>query len=89
MVAHLTDLTLVTCLYKPFDILVEMNIQHHMVDVMTKVAISADVTGLATAVAGLREGFESPSVVDVHRNARGKCVQRGVHCCRGHSRWGM
>jgi hypothetical protein len=29
-----------------------------VVDVVTKVALSADVTGLATAVAGLHEGFE-------------------------------
>jgi hypothetical protein len=58
-------------------------------DIMTKVAFSADVTGLATAVAGLRDGFEGPSVVDVHRNARGKCAQRGVHCCRGHGGGGM
>jgi hypothetical protein len=54
-----------------------------MADVMTKVAFSADVTSLATAVGGLHEGFESPSAVDVHRDARGKCAQRGVHCCRG------
>jgi hypothetical protein len=32
------------------------------------------VTGLATAVAGLCKGFEGPSVVDIHRNARGKCM---------------
>jgi hypothetical protein len=49
-------------------------IQHHMVDVMMKVAFSADVTGLATAVAGLCDGFEGPSVVNVHWNARGKCA---------------
>jgi hypothetical protein len=47
------------------------------------------VTGLATAVAGLCEGFEGPSAVDIHRNAGGKCVQRGVHCCRGRSSGGM
>jgi hypothetical protein len=41
-----------------------------MADIMTKVTISANVTGLATAVAGLREEFEGPSAVDVHRNAR-------------------
>jgi hypothetical protein len=29
-----------------------------MVDIMTKVAISADVTGLATAVAGLCKGLK-------------------------------
>jgi hypothetical protein len=50
-----------------------------MADIMMKVAFSANVTGLATAVAGLRNGFESPSAVDVHRNARGKCtVVNGV-----------
>jgi hypothetical protein len=41
---------------------------------MMKVAFSADVTSLATAVAGLRNGFEGASVVNVHRNARGKCM---------------
>jgi hypothetical protein len=45
-----------------------------MVDIMTKVTVFTDVTCLATAVAGLREGFESPSVVDVHQDARGKCM---------------
>jgi hypothetical protein len=45
-----------------------------MADVMTKVAVSADVTGLATAVAGLHEGFEGPSMGDVHRDARRECV---------------
>jgi hypothetical protein len=45
-------------------------IQCHMADVVMKVAVSANVTGLATAVAGLREGFEGPSMVDVHRDAR-------------------
>jgi hypothetical protein len=47
------------------------------------------VTGLATAVAGLREGFENPSAVDIHRDARGKCARRGVHCCRGCGGRGM
>jgi hypothetical protein len=42
-----------------------------MTDIMMKVAISADVTDLVTAVAGLHKGFEGPSVVDVHRDARG------------------
>jgi hypothetical protein len=32
------------------------------------------VTSLAIAVACLRNGFESPSAVDVHRNTRGKCA---------------
>jgi hypothetical protein len=42
-----------------------------MADVMPKVAVFADVTGLAASVAGLCERFECPSVVDVHRDARG------------------
>jgi hypothetical protein len=45
-----------------------------MVDVMTKITLSADVTGLPTVVAGLREGFEGPSAVDVHRDARRECA---------------
>jgi hypothetical protein len=49
---------------------------------MMKVAFSADVTGLATAIAGLHDGFESPSAVDIHWNTRGKYMQRGMHCCR-------
>jgi hypothetical protein len=47
------------------------------------------VAGLATAVAGLCEGFEGLSVVDVHRDARRECAQRGVHCCRGCGSGGM
>jgi hypothetical protein len=47
------------------------------------------VTGLATAVAGLHERFEGLSAVNTHRNARGKCMQRGVHCCRGRGGGGM
>jgi hypothetical protein len=50
---------------------------------MTEVAFSTSVTGLATAIAGLRNGLEGPSAVDVHRNARGECVRTGVYCCRG------
>jgi hypothetical protein len=49
-------------------------IQHHVADVMTEVALFADVTGLAAAVSGLRKGFEGPSAVDIHWNARGKCA---------------
>jgi hypothetical protein len=49
-------------------------IQGHVADIMMKVAVSADVTGLATAVAGLCEGFEGPSTVNVHRDARRECV---------------
>jgi hypothetical protein len=64
-------------------------IQHHIVDVMMKVTLSADVTGLATAVAGFCYWFECPSAVDVHWNARRKYAQRGVHYCRGHSSGGM
>jgi hypothetical protein len=59
------------------------------VDVMTKVALFADVTSLATAVAGLHERFEGPSTVDVHGDARGEYTQRGVHYCRGHGSGGM
>jgi hypothetical protein len=47
-------------------------IQRHMADIMMKVALSADVTGLATAVAGLCDGCEGSSAVDVYQNARGK-----------------
>jgi hypothetical protein len=46
------------------------------------------VTSLAAAVACLRDGFEGPSAVDVHRDTRGECTQRGVHCCRGRSSGG-
>jgi hypothetical protein len=60
-------------------------IQRHMTDIMMKITLSADVTGLPTAVAGLREGFKGPSAVDVHRDARRECARRGVHCCRGRS----
>jgi hypothetical protein len=59
-------------------------IQGHIADIMTEVALSADVASLATAVAGLCEGFESPSAVNVHRNAGRECTRRGMHCCRGH-----
>jgi hypothetical protein len=45
-----------------------------MADIMMKVTFSADVTSLATAVAGLCNRFESLSVVNVHQNARGKCA---------------
>jgi hypothetical protein len=47
------------------------------------------VTGLATAVAGLRERFEGSSAVNVHRDAGRKCVRRGVHFCRGRGGQGM
>jgi hypothetical protein len=52
-------------------------------DVMMVVAVLADVTGFPTAVAGLGEGFKSPSAVNVYRDARRECMRRGVHCCRG------
>jgi hypothetical protein len=58
-------------------------IQRHMADIMTKVAFSADVTSLATVVAGLCDEFEGLSVVDIHWNARGSackevCIAAGV-----------
>jgi hypothetical protein len=56
---------------------------------MLKVAVSTDVASLATSVAGLCKRFECPSAVDVHRDARGQCMRRGVHCCRGHSGGGV
>jgi hypothetical protein len=46
------------------------------------------VTSLAAVVACLHDGFEGPSVVNVHQNARGECTRRGVHCCRGRGRGG-
>jgi hypothetical protein len=46
-------------------------IQCHMADVMPKVAVFTDVTGLAVSVAGLCKRFGCLSVVDVHRDARG------------------
>jgi hypothetical protein len=49
-------------------------IQHHMADVMRKVTLFADVASLATVVAGLCEGFEGPSVVNVHWNTRRECT---------------
>jgi hypothetical protein len=42
-----------------------------MVVLMPKVAVFTDVTSLAASVAGLRERFECPSAVDIHRDARG------------------
>jgi hypothetical protein len=58
-------------------------IQRHVVDIMMKVAFSANVTSLTTAVAGLCDGFESPSAVNVYLNTRGKyhegvCIAAGV-----------
>jgi hypothetical protein len=50
---------------------------------MMEVVFSASVTGLATTIAGFRDGLEGPSAVNVHGNAREKCMRRGVHCCRG------
>jgi hypothetical protein len=64
-------------------------IQCHMADVMTKVTLFADVASLATAVAGLCEGFECSSAVDVHWNTGGECVRRGIHCFRGRGSGGM
>jgi hypothetical protein len=39
----------------------------NMADIMMKVAFSTDVTSLATAVAGLCKGFESPSAVEIQQ----------------------
>jgi hypothetical protein len=64
-------------------------IQCHVVDIMTEVTLFADVADLATVVAGLRDGFEGPSMVNVHGNARRKCVRRGIHCCRDRGGGGM
>jgi hypothetical protein len=41
---------------------------------MLKVAVFTNVTSLATVVAGLHKGFEGSSVVNVHRDAKGKCT---------------
>jgi hypothetical protein len=49
-------------------------IQGHIIDVMTKVAVSADVTSLATVIAGLCKGFEGLSVVNIYRDARRECM---------------
>jgi hypothetical protein len=46
------------------------------------------VTGLATVVAGLCDGFEGLSAVDIHWDTRGKCMRWGMHCCRGHGSGG-
>jgi hypothetical protein len=64
-------------------------IQCHVADVMMEVALSADVASLAAAVAGLHDGFEGLSTVDIHRNARRKCTRRGMHCCRDRGGGGM
>jgi hypothetical protein len=63
--------------------------QHHMADIIIRVAFSANMTGLTTAVAGLHEGFEILSAVDIYQDARGKRMQRGVHCCRGRGGGGI
>jgi hypothetical protein len=73
----------VTVGHNPLDEVI-LFIQCHIVDVMVEVALSANVASLATAVAGLHNGFEGPGGVDVHGNARRECTQRGMHCCRGH-----
>jgi hypothetical protein len=49
-------------------------IQCHVADIMMEVTLSADVISLATVVAGLHNRFESPSAVNVHRNARRECM---------------
>jgi hypothetical protein len=64
-------------------------IQCHVADIMMKLALFADVTGLATAIAGWCKRFEGPGAVDIHQNARGECMRRGVHCYRGCGGGGM
>jgi hypothetical protein len=51
---------------------------------MTEVALAADVTGLATAVAALHDGFEGPSTVDIHMDVRAK----GCALLQGLWQWG-
>jgi hypothetical protein len=46
----------------------------HMGDIMMEVSFSSSVTSLATAIAGLHDGLEGLSAVNIHQNARGKCV---------------
>jgi hypothetical protein len=64
-------------------------IKHHVADVVAEIALFADVTGLATVVAGLCKQFEGSSAVDIHGDARRECVRRGVHCCRDRGGRGM
>jgi hypothetical protein len=45
-----------------------------LTDVVAEVALFADVTGLATVVACLRERFEGSSAVDIHRDVRRECT---------------
>jgi hypothetical protein len=59
---------------------------------MIEVALSTSVTGLAPAIAGLCDGLESPSAVDVHQNARGSahegvCIAAGVAVAGGACEW--
>jgi hypothetical protein len=47
------------------------------------------VACLSAVVAGLCEGFEGLSAVNVHWNTGGECTRRGVHCYRGCGGGGM
>jgi hypothetical protein len=49
-------------------------IQGHVADIVTEVALSADMAGLSIAVTGLCKGFEGPSVVNVHQDAGRECA---------------
>jgi hypothetical protein len=48
--------------------------QCHVADIMMKVALFADVAGLATAVVGLCKRFEDSSAVNVHCNTGRECA---------------
>jgi hypothetical protein len=63
-------------------------IQHHMADVMSKVTLFADVASIAAVVAGLCEGFEGSSVVDIHWNTGGGVHVKGCALLQGLWRWG-
>jgi hypothetical protein len=58
-----------------------------MVDIIMKVALFASVTSLATAVAGLHNGFKGLNVVNVYWDAR---VCKGVEhvIVEGVGEWG-
>jgi hypothetical protein len=58
-------------------------LQCHVVDIMVEVTLFTEVTSLAAVVACLHDGFEGPSAVDVHQDARGSarkgvCIAAGV-----------
>jgi hypothetical protein len=57
-----------------------------MVDIIMKVAFSADVTGLATAVAGVDNRFEGLCVFRIPGGSacEGACIAAGVMVVGGH-----